>query len=362
MQRITGIQLSYIGAGYVLNSTLISIPTFVFAAATVDSWLSYFIAMAATTVILWLLSRVSARFPSRDLFSILTDRAPITGRLVSLGYVGFFYGILIRDVRTIVDFIDISLLPMTPNLVIAVLVMLPIVWMVFKGVEVTARVTQIWQPLLLIAVTLIGPPLSQDFHFEFLYPAFEFGIMPAFHGSWYLLPYVAEITALPFLAAGIGFRFRYGMYGLIAGIYTLQLLSLYTLLTLGPDIPARTLYPNYEMVRQIRITDFLDRLDLILVGIWLPALIVKTGFSLYLVCRGLEAITTRVKRKASVIPVGVITVGSSFWVFYNTLSPFEMNRYWSYFGLAFQFGLPILMYVFLRPKPLDVAPNSPASS
>lgn len=79
----------------------------------------------------------------------------------------------------------------------------------------------------------------------------------------------------------------------------LILLSLVGTGVLGYPILARTLYPSDELVRQVRVTDFLDRMDLFYVGIWLPTMMTKIAYSLYLVCHGLNRVAPNLSLRPS---------------------------------------------------------------
>jgi len=44
----------------------------------------------------------------------------------------------------------------------------------------------------------------------------------------------------------------------------------------GPRMPANFIYPAYNLIQMIHVTDFLDRLDIVLLTIWMPTLALKT--------------------------------------------------------------------------------------
>jgi hypothetical protein len=64
-------------------------------------------------------------------------------------------------------------------------------------------------------------------------------------------------------------------HGALLGIGLLTLSTLMVILVLGPKLPANFLYPTFNLVQMVQITDFLDRLDLFMLIIWFPTIICK---------------------------------------------------------------------------------------
>lgn len=348
--RISDWQIIMIGAAFILDATLVSVPGQVIRAAQIDSWLSYCIVFVVLLFPLYLLAMVSKRYPEQDLFQILIGQYAFFGRVLAFGYILFFFYIFIRDLRMIVDFVSLALLNETPLVMIALPVLLSIILIVKGGVETMGRLTEIWLPLLVIVIIGMFFVMATEFEYRYLKPMFEYGISPSMHGSWYLVSYVGEVIALPFLFINRTFRFKHGLYALSIGVGSLLLLNFYIVLTLGIHIPQMALYPTYEMVRQLRITDFLDRFDLPIVGIWLPTMIVKNAFSLYFVTLGLNRIVPGLSFRLSATSFGIFGLVCSFWFFENAISQVDFNRHWSVLGVMFQLIIPILIFCLLYLK------------
>lgn len=350
MERISSRQLTFIGAAYVLDATLISVPSQIIGVAQMDAWLSYIIAGSVILFSIWILSKVMSRFPEQDLFKAMINRLPIAGRGISLLYVLFFFIILARDIRMVTDFVNLALLQRTPIVVIALFVILTVIIIARGGVEILARMTELWFPLLFVVVILISLAIFREFEYKFLRPFFEYGVGPSFKGGWYAVSYVGEVIALPLIFSNRTFQFKHGCIALFLGLFVLILLNFYTILTLGTNIPEMTLYPTYEMVRQLRVTDFLDRFDLPIVGVWLPTMLTKIAFSLYIVCHGIKRILPNVSAKIAATPFGILAFVCSFWFFESAIQLYNLNRIWPAFALVFELFIPILLFAFLKPK------------
>ncbi|AFC31687.1 spore germination protein [Paenibacillus mucilaginosus 3016] len=348
MEKLSERQLILIGIAYILNTTLISVPNLVLGLARMDAWFSYGAAVLFFLPVLWMLARISRRFPGQDLFSVMIDSMPAAGRFLAAVFIFFYLFVLMRDLRMLIDFVNIILLPLTPLTVTASLLVITVIMIARGGMEILGRMTELWLPVLLIVIVLIPVFLFQDFDLRFIRPFFDRGLIPPLQGAYIVAPYIGEIIALPLICPGPVFRFRTGLTAMLTGMTALLLLTLYTILTLGTLIPDRVLFPTYEMVRQIRATDFLDRFDLPLVGIYLPTMITKVAYSLFVVCHGLHRMFPGLSARKLINPFGLAAYVGSFWLFDNTTQMLGFNRFWPVVALPVEVLLPVLLFLMLR--------------
>jgi len=363
MERITNRQIMFFGVAYTLDSTLISVPAQIIGSSRALYWASFLLAMSLFLLILWIMGRVMARFPEQDLFTAAVSRHAVLGRLLILAYLLSFTYILCRDLRMLADFFNLSLLPNTPVPVISAMIILVAVLGARGGVEIVARMNAPTLALLLIVVLSIPILTLRELDWRYLRPMFEQGIGGMLEGAWFAMGYLGEVIALPILVAGRTFDSRAASMGLIVGTAMMLILSTANLLVLGPELTTRFHYPNYEVIRQIRVTDFLDRFDLPMLVVWGGAMIVKISISLYLLIHGLGRIFPRAETKLLATPVGAFCFANAHWLFPNALQPFKMNRTWPVVMFLVGVILPMLLFFFLRPRrplPVDATADTPA--
>ncbi|BCJ85867.1 GerAB/ArcD/ProY family transporter [Effusibacillus dendaii] len=350
MEQISERQLMMVGVSYVLVVTSLSLPAQIIGVARQDAWLAYFPAMIVAIVSLWLLSIVLKRFPKQDLFEAMIGRFRVWGRVVAFLYVLFFFFVLLRDIRIFVDFINTVLLPQTPVIIISVLIFFTVAIIARGGIEIVARMTELFLPILIAVILIIPIVTVKDFEYHYLLPLFENGLLPTLKGSWLAVSYLGKIMVLPLIFSNPTFRFRQGFYGLVLGVLLLEILIVLDILALGNNLSAHSVYPNYEMVRQIRLTDFLDRFDILIIGIYMPAMLTKISVSLYVVCHGLKRILPDVSVKLLTTPIAAFAMVCSFWFFKNTIQLMDFNISWTALALVFELFIPILLFFVLKPK------------
>ena len=341
--RLSRSQVLMIGCAFVLDGTLVSKPSLVIRDLRSDFWLAYLIALAYGLAAIVAVGLLASRFPRKDLMDGLVSSYPILGRAIVAGYVLFFFGILVRDVRSTTDFVKVSLLTITPLTAVAVCLGLCIIAIARHGKTSVGRMSQLWQPMLVLLVLGIPIFLASTLVLGNLLPAFQHPFPDVFYGASHIVAYAGEATGIAFIATSRTWTFRYGIYSVLLGWTLLTILTVCLVLSLGVEIPARTLYPNYEMIRKIRLTDFLDRLDLPMVGIWLPAMIVKTSFSLYIASNGVARIFPKLRLSAISVVLGVAAVAVAILAFEHALQIFTFDQFWMPLSIVFQLALPVAL-------------------
>jgi spore germination protein len=361
-QQLSRSQVLMIGSAFVLDATLISIPSLVIRDLESDFWMGLLFALLYGLTATGLVAAVSSRFPRKDLFQGLAETYPIIGKIAVLGYACFFLGILIRDIRSASDFVEVSLLSVTPLTVVVIALTLCIIATTRHGKIIVARMSQVWQPLLAILILFIPFALGGALQFTNLAPFFQHPPTEVFMGGSHLFSYTGEGIGIMMIATYRSWSIRYSLYSVLFGWFLLSVLTLSVVLSLGVDIPARTLYPNYEMVRKIRLTDFLDRVDLPMIGIWLPAMMVKTSFSLYIVSNGVSRLFPKLRLSWIVFAVGIGAGAIALFAFDNSIQILELNLIWTPIAVGFQIALPALLLLFLRRRRKAGKDEEPSSA
>ncbi|KEO82594.1 GerAB/ArcD/ProY family transporter, partial [Tumebacillus flagellatus] len=350
MERISKRQAMWMGAGISFDATLISLPAQLMGLSRQDSWLVYLLAGAVVAVCLWMLIRVSKRFEGSDLYEALVRRFKVAGRGVVLLYTLLIFFILCRDLRMLTDFVNIQLLQKTPLMAISLLVAVTIVFIARGGIEMLGRITELYLPLLLLVVLTLPLLTAKEFEPRYFKPVLDSGIPQVLKSGWMAFGYLTEILILPFILPYKIFNMRNGLIGLGGGVFFLTLLIALDLLTLGPHIGSRFMYPNIELIRQIRITDFLDRFDIAVISIWLPSIVTKIGYGVYIVSHGLHRVFPSASAQRLTTGVGAMAMTCSMWFFENSIQLLKLNYAWPAVMAVYGVLVPLLLLLFLRPR------------
>lgn len=349
MQKITPRQIVLLGVTYVINITMVNMPSQVINQAHQHAYLSYILAAAVVLAVLFFLTRSSMRFPGQDLFQSLTSRFPFIGKGIVALYLLFFFMILVRDIRIMADFTNVILLPITPILIISLCITATVIYIARGGARTLLGITELYGPTMIVVVVLMPIIVLRDFDFGWIRPFFFVQWKGVAEGGWLSISYIGQLIILPFIFSSKDFKYKYGLYAMLISLGILTILILMTILLLGVHVAGRMMYPSYELVRQLRITDFLDRFDLFVVALWYPAVLLNMAISLYIVCYGLKSVIPSVSGKMMAAPVGLFAYSCAFWFYQNSIELFQFNKEWTVIALFFIVVLPLLIFMIHRP-------------
>ena len=351
MTKLTSRQVVLIGALFAITDATTSVQAQVASFARQHICVVYLITFAVLLIPLWMLSRVSKRFPRQDLFQALAERHPVMGRAVILLYILYFLWVAARDVRLTGDFFNITLLTRTPVGVITAVNILAAVTLVRPaGIKVLARSTELYGTALFLIIPLVFIALFKDLDFSFMLPLADFDVVGVLEGAWVITAYFGDIIGIAFIVSGGEFRFRDGFWAMALASGGLLIISMLSVLSLGVPVMSTMTFPLYEMVRQIRITDFLDRFELPVLAVWATTIVCKIGYSLYLMCLGFKRMIPGLPGQRMVFPVALLLFSCSFWFFENAVDMINMNLTMPLMEYVFQFLFPAVLFLALWPK------------
>jgi hypothetical protein len=127
--------------------------------------------------------------------------------------------------------------------------------------------------------------------------------------------------------------------GTILGAFFLTTLVFLCIVVLGPGISSDSLYPSYTLVEQIHVTDFLDRVEIIMFSIWLPAFLIKVAFSFIAFMVGIASFTKHQEHNIFAKQVGWFLLLGALTGFKGVTEVFAFGNY----------GQPILMIAYQVP-------------
>ncbi|MNC25656.1 Spore germination protein [compost metagenome] len=210
--------------------------------------------------------------------------------------------------------------------------------------------SEIWLPLILVFLALVPVLLFPEFETRHTLPILEKGLMPVIKGSWYTVAAMGQILLLPFLLPSAQLRMKDGVYGLSIAWITMEWLNLCILLSMGSAVASKLQNPFYEMVRLIRVTDFLDRFELPLDMIYVPLMITKVAFFLFAFIYGAEQIIPVLQMDKLVLSFGACCFSFSFWFFRNASQLYTFIRTLSIFAIFLEVVLTGVIFLIFRPK------------
>ena len=247
-----------------------------------DAWIAIILMTLIGIGLMYFYYSINRLLPNKNLFEIMEYcfTRPIT-ILLSLGYVIYFLYTTSRVIRTFGEMITSAILPNTPIEVIAFSIMLVIAYILYLGLEVFARVAEIFTPyiVLFLIFILIFLLSSGEIQLHNLQPILGDGMKPilkAMFPSLLVSPF-GELVVFTIILASVtqlkkGKKVAF-MAVLSAG--TFLVVPLLMVITLGVDGFQYSNFPMLSTTRLISIGHILERMDVLVVFIMTLGVIIK---------------------------------------------------------------------------------------
>lgn len=348
-QVINQRQLSWLASSVITSGGILTLQNVLIRVSQMDAWYSYLPSVFYVFGVASFFGYITKHYPQKNIFEIAQEvLGRFGGTIINLIMLFHFWQIVMRDISSVSRFSTTLLLHNTP---LEILTLLPCLLLIYFGkssVEVIARVNDLFYPLFVITVLSMPLLLSNEFYFRLVTPAMT---MP--------LDRVAASSLLTIGSAGDIFilgAFLHMMsnpnqvrssirHGSLLGIFLLTMAIFLVLVVLGPKMPGNFLYPVYNLVQTIHVTDFLDRVDLIILMIWYPTVACKMIAIYMALLLGISAILDKRNYPTINKPVALFMVMTTLLSFKTTTDLLTFSNYSApVFALAYQ---PLVMAILL---------------
>ncbi|ARK30701.1 GerAB/ArcD/ProY family transporter [Halalkalibacter krulwichiae] len=324
-----------------------------------DLWIAELIAASVGVMIVYSYYYLITKADQRNLYDMLTyTLGKVIGNMICILYALYFLYIASRNIRDFGELMKVTILPVTPVEVISIVMMFPVLYTVYLGLEVLARVTEIISPYIIGILIVVGVLLffSGELQFSHLLPILGDGFRPVLNALFPTLitfPYGEVIVFTVIMTAVTRFTYT-GKVG-IAAIATSGILITFSnviqVATLGVDLKVRTLFPLMTAAREIMLMQFIDRVDILVVFILMCGVYIKVSVFFYAGLKGIEYVF-KIPYQKFIFPVISLIPFFAVLSSNNIVEHFEegLQIVPYILHLPMQFGIPLLLFVIILMK------------
>jgi spore germination protein KB len=287
MQRITQLQLRLMFILYHFSTTTGFLIGPISSSAGYQGWLALLLAAIGGMLITFISFTLAKRKESEFIVHYgkeLIGRVPNIIIMIVISF--FFIHLASLVLRELADFMVQIYLPTTPEWVIASLFGFVVSIAVRSGLEAILRCASGFF-FIIFAIAGITPFLIVKELNTDRVIAFITHINPGslFHESYPFIPWFGETFLILFIFPWIANSrktFRSLTWGMVISLLFIETNLVLCHLLFGSKFSGELAYPVLEMIRFIRIGDFLENWDPIIVAIWLSSLFIKISVLLYI--------------------------------------------------------------------------------
>lgn len=318
-----------------------------------NAWIAILIGCFAGLFFLFIYFRIHKLFPKKHLFQIIDICfGKLLGRIISLGYITYFFLISAFVIRDFGELMVSSIFEKTPLEFIDLTMMLVVLYIVMLGLEVLGRASEIFIPYALLFIIFLGFGIafSGELELKRLLPILGDGLKPV------LKPALLEIIHFPFgefvvfmMVIPVVTKVKHASRAATAAYLFSGLVLAYSSIlqtaTLG-ELKNRTNFPLLSVARNISLLEFIERVDLLIVFIMMLGIVVKASVFFYGGLKGLETVFQKPYRSfgfpmAMIIVYFSISIGDNFPAYIDI----GIKILPTYIQTLLHIGIPILLLV-----------------
>ncbi len=315
-----------------------------------DAWMIVLIAGVFGVLYGYFVMSVGFRHPDKNLVEhSINILGPWLGRVVAIIYALFFLHLSACLILSFGSLLITETMPETPLAVLNVLLVLIAAYGAYLGLEVFTRVNEIIFPLslvVLMAIFAIGIP---DMNFELLKPFFTHTPSQMMRASMVLFALYAEgtfvlmiIPSLP--KSNMTWQIAFPVALILSFMMLADVGALIAMF--GHEDVERMVFPTYEFAKVVRLGGFLERIESLLVGVWVGTVGLKVTAFYYVSALALAQALNLRDYRPLILPYAFILMVLSLigWSDTNEITRYLIN-YFPLFALTVLGGTPILLYL-----------------
>ncbi|KJS00997.1 MAG: hypothetical protein VR68_05965 [Peptococcaceae bacterium BRH_c4a] len=315
--KISCSQLFYMIINLVTATAIVFLPGLTAVEAGRDSWIAPLLATFPGIYLALIIATLGKRFPGQTLIQYLQSiLGAWPGKIFGVFYIFFFLhtnGVIVREFGELMVGL---IMPRTPLIVFHAILLFLCAWAIRGGLEIPARIIEFTLPAIIIVFMIMLLLTAQEMDIKNLLPVLENGIKPVIRSSLDPIGWRGEIILLamflPFLERP-GEGGRCAIWAVIVIGIILSFDAMINTAVLGTAVSHLT-FPTFSLVRMVSVGNFLERIESVMVAIWIIGLFGKITWFYYAVVLGSAQLLNLKDYRPLVLPLGVLLAALSIRV------------------------------------------------
>lgn len=348
--KITNHQLFSLSVNYTCGSSTIVASASIATLAKQDAWISGLIVPIVGVILIYINCYLMSLYKGKTYIQII--------QLVFGKWIGFFISIGLLSVALISipqvtwyvgDFFTTTIMPETPAYVINLIFIISIAIGLLYGLETMARSAEllvyIMSVMFLLSMIFVLPNAKTDN----LFPILENGVIPVSKGvyklsSYAAFPFIFMFTIYPVNIYNDKKARTSLILGHLWGLFLIFITIIMCILVLGSTITSRSMFPVYLLSKEINLGIILNRLEILITGIWTITLFFRIGIYYYSSLTIISELFDLSNYKKIVIPLGFLSLVFSQVVYPNVAYEIDWDgTVWVVYSTIFAVILPVTL-------------------
>ncbi|OMF37169.1 hypothetical protein BK133_06065 [Paenibacillus sp. FSL H8-0548] len=336
---------------FALGSSALILPTTVTLIAKQDAWISMLLVGPVNYFVLMIYLALADRFPNMSPAHYVGKVVGVWGgKVLTFLYCLFFLLTSALVLRNISDFMNLSVLPQTPEWFIDVTFMIVVIYGALLGIETIARTGEILFGWCTFVITILLFALFNQFDFHNFEPFLYDGLVRPIKGIYPVLGFpIGEFVFITLLLPQVRQEDRKKLrkalkLSVVMITFVSTLLAAFLVGVMGVSDASRSPFAIYDMAKNINIEEIVVRIEILVAMVWVATVFIKLVLCVYV----LSLITGQLLKLSTyrplVIPYSFIIVPLSLLVYRNAAQAQEFAiGAWTIYSLLHGFVFPMLL-------------------
>lgn len=308
----------------------------------IDSYISIILGIILGYIPLILILKISDINKEKNINEILIQiLGEKLGKIIIIILSIFIFAFASFIFYDLINFISSEYLYKTPSILTGIMMLIPILYTVNKGIKTICRTSIILFILSIILYIISFFGLIPSFDFENLLPFMQTNKINLFLAVFSYIAYailpLMLLLIIPKnnLPKNKSNKIIFKTTFIVGIIIFLSLLN--TIGVLGIDLSLLYQYPDYQVLRRIQIGGFIQRTESILAIQWFLCLFIMIVLCMYYIIKTKENIKIKISNKILLIMLSItlIFINEKFWNNNTSFIAFSIIK------------IPILIYIFI---------------
>ncbi|MDF2836155.1 MAG: spore germination protein [Paenibacillus sp.] len=335
--------------GLTVGTSILVTPAGLASVAREDAWIGSLTGYLINLCMALLYIAIARLFPGQSLFTMFRSSfGKWPGKAVTSLYLFYFLILAGTLLGNLGFFLTSEVLPDTPIDVVQILFLAACVMCAKMSVVVLARLGELMFPWMLFFFLVLILALLPQVKWEYIAPMLEGGWPPilisGLHSSMFqelivMLVFVPELgDARKWKQAYIG--------GMSLGHLLLVMVVLFSVLILGIEQSANSSFPAFALAKMINLGNFLQRVEGILITLWIMTFFLKTMLLIFSMLKGVESLLGLRSSSYVIYPLAVLLLIIAWNTYVNSVYIGEViQKVWVGYSLIHLLIFPLLMCV-----------------
>lgn len=299
---------------FIMRTTIIisTLPVLTAGNAAQDAWASSLVSYVGSAILATAIGALGTRFPDLTLIQYgqkLIGRIP--GKILSLVYLWAFLWVAAVDLRIYSEVLVTAFFPATPLVFIAGTMAVASAYAAYAGIEAIGRNADFVFPIFSMTILASLLAATPQIQLTRLQPVLARGLKPVLVGSITPMAITLQVPVITVIAPSV-LRpkkvVKTTIWALTAAHLVLTAASLVAVGVLGAEPAARSVFPFFRMIRAIRLTEFLERFEALVILPWGLGMFIGLSTSLYCCLKGLSQVFDLSDYRPLVGPMAAICI------------------------------------------------------